>query len=111
MIQQVNHTTHGLAACVFARDIDRGFRVGHALEEGTMWVRAHSMLHVSSSSTADLPLDVHTALTNKTFQIDCANLAGIQMPVGGFKQSGIGRELGEHYTNVESVDVNLGPRR
>jgi aldehyde dehydrogenase (NAD+) len=36
------------------------------------------------------------------------------VPFGGFKQSGIGRELGEYalhnYTNVKAVHVNLGHR-
>lgn len=36
------------------------------------------------------------------------------MPFGGFKQSGIGRELSEYalenYTNVKAVHVNLGIR-
>ncbi len=36
-----------------------------------------------------------------------------EMPVGGFKQSGIGRENGvesfDHYTRVKSVQVELGP--
>jgi len=37
------------------------------------------------------------------------------MPVGGYKQSGIGRENGlttlEHYTQIKSVQVELGPYR
>jgi betaine-aldehyde dehydrogenase len=36
-----------------------------------------------------------------------------EMPVGGYKQSGIGRENGittlEHYTRIKSVQVELGP--
>jgi betaine-aldehyde dehydrogenase len=36
-----------------------------------------------------------------------------EMPVGGFKESGIGRENGvealDHYTRVKSVQVELGP--
>ncbi|KIJ07179.1 aldehyde dehydrogenase [Paxillus involutus ATCC 200175] len=81
VIEEANSTTYGLAASVFTKDIDKGFRVAHALEAGIMW-------------------------------INCANLPEIQMPFGGFKQSGIGRELGEyaleHYTNVKAVHVNLG---
>jgi aldehyde dehydrogenase (NAD+) len=45
-------------------------------------------------------------------QINCANLVDGNVPFGGFKQSGIGRELGEYaltnYTNVKAVHVNLG---
>jgi len=36
-----------------------------------------------------------------------------EMPVGGYKQSGIGRENGlttlEHYTRLKSIQVELGP--
>ncbi|RZF24456.1 betaine-aldehyde dehydrogenase [Paraburkholderia sp. UYCP14C] len=36
-----------------------------------------------------------------------------QMPVGGYKQSGVGRENGmttlEHYTRIKSVQVEMGP--
>ncbi|KLO16563.1 NAD-dependent aldehyde dehydrogenase [Schizopora paradoxa] len=47
-----------------------------------------------------------------TCWINCANLLDMQVPFGGFKQSGIGKELGEYalanYTNVKAVHVNLG---
>jgi betaine-aldehyde dehydrogenase len=39
---------------------------------------------------------------------------GPEMPVGGFKQSGIGRDTGRHgieeYTKVKSVNIQIGPR-
>ncbi|KAF7798220.1 hypothetical protein EIP86_009437 [Pleurotus ostreatoroseus] len=44
--------------------------------------------------------------------VNCANHVSPQVPFGGFKQSGIGRELGEyaleHYTAVKAVHINLG---
>jgi len=47
-----------------------------------------------------------------TVWVNCANLLNNQIPFGGFKQSGMGRELGEYalsnYTNVKSVMINLG---
>jgi len=46
-----------------------------------------------------------------TVWVNCYNKLNNQMPFGGFKQSGIGRELGEYalsnYTQVKSVHVNL----
>lgn len=39
VIEQANNTTYGLAASVFTKNIDRGFRAAHALEAGNMWVR------------------------------------------------------------------------
>jgi len=46
-----------------------------------------------------------------TVWVNCTNTLNSQIPFGGFKQSGIGRELGEYalanYTNVKSVICNL----
>ncbi|KAF5346549.1 hypothetical protein D9756_010091 [Leucocoprinus leucothites] len=47
-----------------------------------------------------------------TAWVNCANQLHSNIPFGGFKQSGIGRELGEYalsnYTSVKAVHVNLG---
>jgi len=49
-----------------------------------------------------------------TAWINCVNQLHTQVPFGGYKQSGIGREMGEYalanYTNVKAVHVNLGHR-
>ncbi|KAJ7071267.1 aldehyde dehydrogenase domain-containing protein [Mycena amicta] len=49
-----------------------------------------------------------------TAWVNCVNQLHVQIPFGGYKQSGIGRELGEHalanYTQVKAVHVNLGHR-
>jgi len=46
-----------------------------------------------------------------TVWVNCYNKLNNQMPFGGFKQSGIGRELGEYalsnYTQVKAIHVNL----
>ena len=46
-----------------------------------------------------------------TIWINCYNMFDPQMPFGGYKMSGYGRELGKHsielYTNMKSVWVNL----
>ncbi len=40
---------------------------------------------------------------------------GPEMPIGGFKQSGLGRETGlygvEEYTEIKSVQIQIGPRK
>jgi len=49
-----------------------------------------------------------------TAWVNCANVLNPNVPFGGFKQSGIGRELGEYalynYTNLKAVHVSLGPK-
>ena len=46
--------------------------------------------------------------------INCTITGGPELPVGGFKQSGIGRETGrygvEEYTEIKSVHIQTGPR-
>ncbi|OJA09451.1 hypothetical protein AZE42_02624 [Rhizopogon vesiculosus] len=47
-----------------------------------------------------------------TAWVNCSNIPDVGVPFGGFKQSGIGRELGEYalenYTNVKAVHINTG---
>ncbi|KAJ7171297.1 aldehyde dehydrogenase domain-containing protein [Mycena filopes] len=64
--------------------------------------------------------DINRALTTAhklqagTAWVNCVNQLHANVPFGGYKQSGIGRELGEYalskYTNVKAVHVNLGHR-
>jgi len=46
-----------------------------------------------------------------TVWVNCYNLLETSVPFGGYKQSGIGRELGEYalanYTEVKAVHINL----
>ncbi|ORY29130.1 aldehyde dehydrogenase domain-containing protein [Naematelia encephala] len=55
---------------------------------------------------------VAAALKAGTVWVNCFNELHPQLPFGGFKQSGIGRELGEYalenYTEVKTVQINLG---
>ncbi|KAJ2922163.1 hypothetical protein H1R20_g14933, partial [Candolleomyces eurysporus] len=64
----------------------------------------------------DLNRAINTANKIKagTVWVNCYNTFYPTVPFGGFKQSGIGRELGEYclhnYTNVKAVQVNLGTK-
>ena len=82
VIRRANATRFGLAAGVFTRDLARGHRVAHRLEAGICWINNY-------------------------------NVTPIEMPFGGTKESGIGHENGqaaiEHYTQLKSVFVELGP--
>ncbi|WP_439887220.1 betaine-aldehyde dehydrogenase [Pseudomonas sp. MBLB4123] len=81
VIRRANDTEYGLAAGLVTRDLARAHRVIHQLQAGICWINAWG------ESPAE-------------------------MPVGGYKQSGVGRENGvatlEHYTQVKSVQVELG---
>ncbi|KAL6303078.1 aldehyde dehydrogenase domain-containing protein [Sparassis latifolia] len=62
----------------------------------------------------DRAIRVAHALEAGTMWVNCANQTEIALPFGGFKQSGIGRELSEYalenYTNVKAVQINVGIR-
>ncbi|MFC3179397.1 betaine-aldehyde dehydrogenase [Cypionkella sinensis] len=81
-VARANATEFGLAAGVFTADISRAHRVIAALQAGTCWINAY-------------------------------NLTPVEMPFGGSKLSGVGRENGhaavEHYSQVKSVYVGMGP--
>jgi len=76
-IARANDSDYGLAATVWAKDIDRAFRVVTKIESGTIWI--NKFLDVSP-----------------------------EISFGGFKQSGIGVELGqeglEAFTQVKTID-------
>ncbi|THH09718.1 hypothetical protein EW146_g8603 [Bondarzewia mesenterica] len=104
VVRQANDSVYGLAAAVFTQDITRALKVAHRLKAGTTWVRFS--LFVNTDGLADF---VHV---RDDFQVNCANQLHAQIPFGGYKASGIGRELGEyalqHYTAIKAVHVNLG---
>ncbi|RTF23098.1 betaine-aldehyde dehydrogenase [Serratia marcescens] len=81
VVRRANDTTFGLAAGVVTHDLARAHRVIHQLEAGICWINTWGE-------------------------------SAAEMPVGGYKQSGVGRENGlttlEHYTQIKSVQVELG---
>lgn len=82
VIARANNTDYGLAAGVFTNNIQCAHRVVSKLQAGICWINAYG----------DSPAE---------------------MPVGGYKHSGIGRENGlatlNHYTQIKSVYVGMGP--
>lgn len=81
VVRRANDTEYGLAAGLVTTDLNTAHRVIHQLEAGICWI-------------------------NTWGESDAA------MPVGGYKHSGVGRENGvstlEHYTQIKSVQVELG---
>jgi len=55
---------------------------------------------------------VAQALKSGTVWVNCYNELHPNVPFGGFKQSGVGRELGEYaienYTQIKAVHINIG---
>lgn len=80
-IRLANETMYGLAAAVWTTNINTAFQVAKGVRAGTVWVNAY---HASS-------------LNN--------------MPYGGYRQSGLGRELGiqglHEYLETKSVQIQL----
>jgi aldehyde dehydrogenase (NAD+) len=66
-------------------------------------------VHTTNLNTA---IRVSNALKAGTVWVNCYNLLSHQVPFGGFKESGMGRELGKYalsnYTQVKSVRIRLG---
>jgi aldehyde dehydrogenase (NAD+) len=81
VLKRANDTEYGLYASVFTKDISRALRVAKALEAGSVGVNC----------------------TSPTMAID--------LPFGGWKQSGDGRELSkyatDYWTELKSVFISL----
>ncbi len=81
VVRRANDTHFGLAAGVVTGNLNAAHRVIHQLEAGICWINTWGE-------------------------------SAAEMPVGGYKHSGVGRENGvstlEHYTQIKSVQVELG---
>lgn len=79
-LQLANDTSYGLAAGLFTKDLSRALRMTHALEAGTIWVNRFGR-------SGDHIL-----------------------PTGGYKQSGIGKDLGKeaYEANRQKKAVLIG---
>lgn len=85
-LRMANDTLYGLGAAIWTRDIDRAFNFSKRVKAGTVWVNAYHGI----------------------------GLWG--MPYGGYKHSGVGRELGheglKEYLETKSIHIKLnGPVR
>ena len=82
-VSMANDSPYGLNASIWTRNLGRGLRVARALRTGMVSVNSHGS----------------------------ASRYGFFAPFGGYKKSGLGRELGMHalslYTEVKNVFVDL----
>lgn len=97
VVQAANATSYGLASGVHTKNLDRALNVSNLLETGTVWVNQVCTLL--------------NACSLLTFLHAKYNTIHHQLPFGGYKESGIGRELGaavlESYTTIKTVSVRL----
>jgi acyl-CoA reductase-like NAD-dependent aldehyde dehydrogenase len=81
-LRLANDTLYGLAAAVWTKDLTQALKMAKGIKAGTLWINAYHGVGI-----------------------------GEIMPYGGFKQSGLGRELGhrglEEYQQVKSVHIKL----
>ena len=81
VLAEANDTEFGLYASVFTRDISRAIRVAQGFEAGTVAINTTSPYHCP------------------------------ELPMGGFKSSGTGRELGQEgldaWTETKTIFIDL----
>ncbi|KAF6744112.1 aldehyde dehydrogenase [Ephemerocybe angulata] len=69
--------------------------------------------HIFSENTSRAIRVAH-AIESGMVWVNCANTVEVNVPFGGYKQSGNGRELGEYaletYTQVKAVHINIGQK-
>ncbi|KAI9795396.1 MAG: aldehyde dehydrogenase (NAD(P)(+)) ald5 [Piccolia ochrophora] len=86
------------------KDIDDAVKLGNTTTYGLA-----AAVHTTNLKTA---IQVSNALKAGTVWVNSYNTLHHQIPFGGFKESGIGRELGEaalaNYTQTKSVSIRLG---
>ncbi|KAI5817189.1 aldehyde dehydrogenase domain-containing protein [Pyronema omphalodes] len=86
------------------KDIDEIVAVGNGTPYGLA-----AAVHTKDIKTA---MEVTNRLKAGTTWVNMYNILSTQLPFGGFKESGIGRELGKaalaNYTQTKTVQYNLG---
>ncbi|KAL4907184.1 aldehyde dehydrogenase [Aspergillus multicolor] len=86
------------------KDEAEAIKLGNSTDYGLA-----AAVHTKNVNTA---IRVSNALKAGTVWINSYNLISYQAPFGGFKQSGLGRELGsyalENYTQIKAVHYRLG---
>lgn len=117
VIERANDSKYGLAAAVFTQNLDKAHDISNGLRAGTVWW-AWELLHYFEENgylgywnirprAAVKRVHMCLCLSFDLIRINCYDVFGAQAPFGGYKASGIGRELGQYgldnYTEVKTV--------
>jgi len=85
------------------KDVEEIIKIGNATNYGLA-----AAVHTRDLNTA---IEVTNRLKAGTCWVNCYNTFHAALPFGGFKESGIGRELGKaaltNYTQVKTVQINM----
>lgn len=140
LVEKANNTVYGLAAGVITKDIDKALHVANNIRAGTVWlvpsfffdtevidkiVREAGLLliyTISKEATVRTVIDRHEVeshLSKAVYilrivcccRVNCYDVFDAGAPFGGYKMSGVGRELGEYgleaYTEVKTVTIKV----
>lgn len=83
VIKRANDTHYGLAAGILTNDINRALTFSQAVNAGSVWYAPFII------KAWEIIINILAIL----FRVNCFLHVTSQAPFGGFKQSGIGREM------------------
>jgi acyl-CoA reductase-like NAD-dependent aldehyde dehydrogenase len=91
VLKMANDTEYGLMSGVFTKDINRAMRVSAKLESGVVGVNCVSYVSVLMEVQF-----LFLSVLSRAVLIPIPSKMNVQVPFGGKKQSGLGREYGEY---------------